>query len=176
MARAMLDALQRSDYVNAITDPQRELLRHTLATLAYRGAKVLRDVPEAAATFRVGPTSRSPVEILAHIGDLLDWAVQLADGAYVWHDSEPMPWDREVDRFFASLRRFDERLASAEPFGFPIEKIFQGPIADAFTHVGQIAMLRRLAGSPVKGESYFRADIVVGRVGPEQTPPKREFD
>jgi len=154
----------------------RTLLRHTLATLAYRGAKVVRDVPESAAALRIGPSTRTPVEILAHIGDLLDWAHHLANGAYVWRDSPAQSWDHEVARFYGGLRRLDERLASDEPLGYPVEKIFQGPIADALTHVGQIAMLRRLAGAPVRGESYFKAEIVIGRVGPEQTPAKREFE
>lgn len=162
--------------MNESTDSPRELLRHTVATLAYRGAKVVRDVPESAASVRIGPSTRTPVEILAHVGDLLDWAHHLANGAYVWRESPVQTWDQEVERFFGGLRRLDARLAGDEPLGYPAEKIFQGPIADALTHVGQIAMLRRLAGAPVRGESYFKADIVVGRVGPEQTPPQREFD
>jgi len=87
-----------------------------------------------------------------------------------------MAWDKEADRFFAALQRFDEYLASVEPIHAPTEKLFQGPIADALTHVGQIAMLRRMAGGPVKSENYFVAGIVAGRVGVEQTPPKRQFD
>ena len=162
--------------MNDITDPRRELLRHTIATLAYRGAKVVRDAPHGVATFRVGPATRTPVEILAHVGDLLDWALHLANGEYVWRNADVQSWDREVQRFFDRLERLDQRLAAAEPLGYPAEKIYQGPIADALTHVGQIAMLRRLAGAPVRGESYFKADIVIGRVGAQQTPPQREFD
>jgi len=66
-------------------------------------------------------------------------------------------------------------LASDKPLHAPVEKLFQGPVADALTHVGQIAVLRRLAGSPVKGENYFVADIAAGRVGADQAAPKREF-
>jgi len=162
--------------VNVNDDANRELLRHTVATLAYRGGKALKNMPEGAAVFRAGPATRTPIEILTHIGDLLDWALHLANGAYTWRDSPVEAWGPEVERFFERLARLDERLMSPEPLGHPVEKIFQGPIADALTHVGQIALLRRLAGSPIRGESYFKADIVVGRVGPEQTPPKREFD
>jgi hypothetical protein len=100
----------------------------------------------------------------------------MADGRMKWHDSEPLAWPDEVARFFRTLAAFDARLASGEPLGMTVEKLFQGPVADAFTHFGQIAMLRRMAGAPVRGESYFRAQIVIGRVGPEQAPPKREFD
>ena len=152
------------------------MLRHTLATLAYRGGKTVRDVDQEFADFRPAPGSRTPVEILAHIGDLLDWAVTLADGKHVWHDSSPLPWKKEVARFFKGLETLDRRLASDKPLGSPSEKIFQGPIADALTHIGQIAMLRRLAGSPVRGENYSKADIAIGRVGAEQSPPRREFD
>lgn len=153
-----------------------DFLRHTLATLAYRGAKTLRDAPEGFAAFRAADGTRTPAGILAHIGDLFDWALAMADGRMEWHDSEPLAWPEEVARFFRTLATFDARLASGEPLGMTVEKLFQGPVADAFTHFGQIAMLRRMAGAPVRGESYFRAQIVIGRVGPEQAPPKREFD
>src|SRR5438093_11603463 len=152
------------------------MLRHTLATLAYRGGKAVRGVDAQFANFRAGPSIRTPGEILAHIGDLLDWAVQLADGNHQWRDSAPLPWDQEARRFFACLDALDRRLGSEDPLGFSAEKIFQGPIADALTHVGQIALLRRMAGSPVRGENYFLADIVAGRVGPQQSPPRREFE
>ncbi len=110
------------------------------------------------------------------MGDLLDWALSLARGKQQWRNATPQPWDREVQRFFASLAAFDAYLASDAPLHAPPEKLFQGPIADALTHVGQIATRRRLAGAPVRGENYFVADIVAGRVGPEQSPPRREFD
>ena len=151
-------------------------LRHALATLAYRGGKTLRGAPPEFASFRAGPGTRTPVEILAHIGDLLDWALMLADGKHEWHDSPPLPWDHETARFFDTLKELDDRLVRREPLGFPAEKLFQGPIADALTHVGQIAMLRRMAGCPMRGENYLKADIVAGRVGPDQAPPAFEFD
>jgi len=159
-----------------MTDAKRELLRHTVATLAYRGGKTLRNPPDGFAGFQVYPKTRTPGQILAHISDLLDWALSLAKGKQEWHDSAPRPWDQEVERFFTALRAFDAYLASDKPLVFPTEKLFQGPIADALTHVGQIAMLRRLAGSPVKGENYLRAEIVAGRVGAQQAEAVREFD
>jgi hypothetical protein len=124
----------------------------------------------------VGETTRTPVEILFHVGDLLDWALALADGQHLWRPVPPTGWDDGVARFFAGLEAFDRRLAAAPPLGFPPEQLFQGPIADALSHVGQIALLRRLAGAPVRGENYFKAEIAAGRVGPEQAPPRREFD
>jgi hypothetical protein len=157
------------------SDPKRELLRHTLATLAYRGGKAIRTAPEGFAVFHAGDGVRAPGQILAHIGDLMDWGLSIAMGKREWHDSKPLPWQKEADRFFAALKKFDDFLASNEPVQAPLEKIFQGPIADALTHVGQIAILRRLAGGPVKGESYYDAEITVGRVGAEQAKPKREF-
>jgi hypothetical protein len=152
------------------------VLRHTLATLAYRGGKAVRDMPDAVAAFRASATTRTPAEILAHVGDLLDWSLALADGRHVWHDSAPQSWPEEVARFFTALARLDARLASDAPLGFTEQQLFQGPIADALTHVGQITMLRRMFGSPVRGENYLMADIVAGRVGPEQSAPRREFD
>jgi hypothetical protein len=88
----------------------------------------------------------------------------------------PLPWERECERFFAAVKKLDGYLASEKPLQVPTEKLFQGPIADALTHVGQIAMLRRMAGVPMKGESYFVAEITVGRVGADQAAPRKEFD
>jgi hypothetical protein len=154
----------------------RDLLRHCLATIAYRSGKVLRDVPESFAKFQPPEKARTPEKILAHLGDLFDWALSMAKGEGAWKDSQPLPWPKEVERFFATLKRFDEYLEGNEALHASPEKLFQGPVADALNHVGQIAMLRRMAGIPMKGENYFKADIAAGRVGPEQTPPKREFD
>jgi hypothetical protein len=157
------------------TDEKRELLRHALATIAYRGGKALRSAPPEFAEFRACETTRTPAKILAHIGDLFDWALSMAKGKEQWHDSTPLPWDEEVRRFHAALQAFDDYLASAAPLGVTMERLVQGPIADALSHIGQIALLRRIAGCAVKAENYSRAAIVAGRVGPEQTPPKREF-
>jgi hypothetical protein len=151
------------------------LLRHTLATVAYRGGKAVRNAPEGFAGFRAGEKSRTPVEILAHIGDLFDWALSIAKGQQAWNDSTPLPWDEEVARFFTSLRAFDDYLASGAPVADPADKLFQGPVADALSHIGQIAFLRRLAGTPIRGENYHKAAITAGRVGPDQAAPKREF-
>ena len=153
-----------------------DLLRHTLATLAYRGNKAVRDAPETFAEFRASAVGRTSVQILAHIGDLFEWALSIAEGQQRWRNASPLPWDREVARFHTALQAFDNYLASGKPLQVSAEKLFQGPIADAFTHVGQLAMLRRLAGAPIKGENYFVADIAVGRTGAEQARAKGEFD
>jgi hypothetical protein len=160
----------------ASADPARQLLRHTLATVAYRGGKALRGAPDRFATFHIGDKTRTPAQILAHMGDLFDWALSIAQGRQAWHDSAPLPWNAEMDRFFTAIQKFDDYLASSEPLHGSAEGLFQGPVADALNHIGQIAMLRRLAGSPILGENYFKADIAAGRVGPEQSPPRREFD
>jgi len=156
-------------------DPKRELFRHTLATLAYRGGKTLRDAPAGFADFRAGDGLRTPGQILAHMGDLFDWALSIAVGQQKWQDSKPLPWDQEVERFFAALKKFDDFLASSEPVQDSLEKLFQGPVADALTHVGQLAILRRMAGAPVKAENYHKAEVTIGRVGADQAKPKREF-
>ena len=156
-------------------ESSRQLLRHTLATLAYRAGKTLRDAPESFATFSTGEKGRTPAHILAHMGDLFDWALSIAQGKQAWRDSEPLPWSQEVARFFTSLQSFDDYLASGAPLAATTEKLFQGPIADALTHTGQIAILRRMAGCPMRGENYYRAEIVAGRVGKDQAAPVREF-
>jgi hypothetical protein len=157
------------------TAADRNLLRHAVATLAYRGGKTLRGAPADFASFRVAAGTRTPGEILAHLGDLFDWALSMAKGAQAWHDSAALPWEEGAARFFAGLQAFDHYLASNAPLGFTPEKLFQGPIADALTHIGQIALLRRLAGAPVRAENYFSAEITAGRVGANQPLPVQEF-
>jgi hypothetical protein len=152
------------------------LLRHAVATVAYRGGKAVRGAPRTFAGYRAAEGSRSPLEILAHIGDLFDWALCLANGKHEWHTAQPLAWDDEVGRVFRAIEAFDARLASDEPLEYSAERLFQGPVADALTHVGQIAMLRRMAGCPMRGENYFKAEIAVGRVGVGQAAPRVEFD
>ena len=154
---------------------ERALLRHTVATLAYRGGKALRGAPAEFASFRAGPATRTPVEILAHIGDLLDWAVELAHGRHTWKSEAPKGWEIETARFFDGLARFDAVLAGDERLGTAEGKLFQGPVADALTHVGQLNLMRGLFGAPVKGENYFKAEVEAGRVGADQATPRLEF-
>lgn len=155
---------------------KRELLRHAVATLAYRGAKAVRNAPPELADFRVGDVTRSPLQILAHLGDLLEWGLSLAEGNQKWNVATPGSWDAESSRFFNALARLDEYLATDRPLGCKPEKLLQGPVADALTHVGQLMMLRRLASAPVRSENYAIAEIVSGRVTAEQAAPRFEFD
>jgi hypothetical protein len=157
-------------------DEKVDLLRHTVATLAYRGGKAVRGAPASFSGFQAAPGVRTPGQILAHMGDLIDWALTIAKGNHAWHDSPPHSWDEDTARFFAALQALDDYFASGAPLGASAEKLFQGAIADTFTHIGQINILRRIAGAPIRAENYFRAEIATGRVGPDQTPPKREFD
>jgi hypothetical protein len=157
-------------------DPQVSVLRHTLATVAYRGGKTVRGAPGSFANFRVGESTRTPGEILAHIGDLYDWALALAQGRHDWHSSTPLPWEEEVKRFHRTLWAFDGYLVSSLPLGCTVEKLFQGPVADSLTHIGQIALLRRAAGAPIRAENYLKAEIAAGRVGADQATPRMEFD
>jgi hypothetical protein len=156
----------------------REFLRHAVATVAYRAARVTRGAPSSFAGFRAGPSSRTAVEILAHMGDLFDCALSVVAGAPKWTEATPQTWAEECARFFAAVGAFDDALASGDEIHHELGRLFQGPVADALTHTGQLAMLRRLHGTPIRGENYDRADIVSGRVGAEQTPadPRYEFD
>src|SRR5687768_11794495 len=152
------------------------MLRHLVATLAYRAATVLRDPPARFATMSVRPSARRPVQIVAHMADLMSWAVTLAHGEYIWKAEGGEDWDAEVARFFDKLAALDRELEAGELPRDAVEKLIQGPLADALTHVGQLAMLRGISGSPVRPESYARAEIVTGRVGISQAAPGREFD
>ena len=156
-------------------DSNRHMLRHALATIAYRGSKSMRGATEEFARFRATNSCRTPAELLAHLGDLMDWSLSQAQGAPKWQESPVLHWDEGKARFFASLKSFDDYLASDAPVQFSAEKLLQGPIADALTHVGQIAMLRRIAGIPIRGENLVVAEITEGRVGEDQAPARREF-
>jgi hypothetical protein len=157
-------------------DPERQLLRHALATIAYRGAKPLRDAPPDFGTLEITNYPRPPIKILAHINDLFDWALSISKGQTTWRDSAPQDWTGEVARFFHGIKALDDYLISGETLRESPAKLFQGPIADALTHIGQLALLRRLSGHPIRGENYFKAQIAPGQVGPEQPAPRREFD
>jgi hypothetical protein len=144
-----------------------EALRHMIATVAYRGGLAISDAPESFAVFRAHETTRTPGEILAHIGDLLEGSLYLVRGELVYLTSVPLPWKEEIARFFSAVKELDLYLASQAPLACPVEKLIQGPIGDALTHVGQIVMLRRMAGKPVRAEGYFTAEIVAGAVNEE---------
>ncbi len=154
-------------------DEKRELLRHTVASLAYRAARALEDAPEEFADFN--GVGRRPLNILTHMGDLFEWALSAVQGRERWHASKPYAWATEQQRFFRCLHAFDAYLASNEPLYASAESLFQGPISDVLTHIGQLAMMRRLAGSPTRGENFFVADIKAGQVGSEQPEPVQPF-
>jgi hypothetical protein len=145
-------------------DLKRELFRHLVATLAFRARVAVSDAKPDFATFKINETVRTPGEILAHLGDLLEGSLVLMKGEFVVLNSAPLAWEDETKRFFSAVKEFDAYLASEAPLAQPIEKVMQGPIADALTHVGQIIMLRRVAGDPVKSESYFTAEIIPWRM------------
>jgi hypothetical protein len=154
-------------------DEKRELLRHAVATLAYRTARALENAPDHFAGFE--GAGRMPVQILSHMGDLFDWALSAAVGQEKWQATQPRAWAQEQQRFFESLQTFDAFLATGGPLHAPVERLLQGPVADALTHVGQLAMLRRLSGSPTHGESFFDSDIKAGQVGAHQPAAVRPF-
>jgi hypothetical protein len=154
----------------------REFLRHATATIAYRGAKSLRGAPPEFAHFKASPTTRTPLELLTHIGDLLEVSAARLRGPAQWRPATPDTWERQVARFHAGLASIDEALASDAAIEVPFDRWYQGPFADALTHVGQLAMLRRMFGAPVKGEAYFYADIRPGRIGPDQPPPAPTYE
>ena len=156
------------------TTPQ-SLIRHTLGTLSYRLGKVLRDTPDTFGDYPHNGDERTAVRILAHINDLMDGSLRKLTGNLAWQDSEPLNWTREIERFYQAIAALDARIASSGLGDCAPERLFQGPIADAFTHTGQLAMMRRLAGISIKGENYYLAEISTGTVGPAQAAPRREF-
>lgn len=146
-----------------IIDEKRELFRHLLATVAFRARVALADAPAEFAAFRFNAEIRTPAEILAHMGDLLEGTLFLLKGEMVYLNSAPLAWNAETERFFNAARALDAYLESAAPLAQPLEKIMQGPVADALTHIGQLVILRRASGSPIRPEPYFTAEIAAGK-------------
>ena len=157
------------------TPDARAVLRHTLATLSYRAGKAIRNAPAGFSVVRAGPESRSAGQLLSHMCDLMDWALAQAEGQRRWVETPVRSWEEDARRFFSALEALDGYLASDAPLGTPAEQLFQGAVADALTHTGQLTMLRRLGGAPIKAENYAKAEIVAGRVGAEQAAPRVEF-
>src|SRR2546427_12074262 len=145
--------------VTVSPDSARQLLRHTLATVAYRGGKALRGAPEHFSSFHIGDKTRTPAQILAHMGDLFDWALSIARGNQTWHDSTPLPWNTEVERFFATIKKFDEYLAAPEPLHAPAVGLSQPPVADALNHIGRSPCLRRFRAPPSKVENNSKPTL-----------------
>jgi hypothetical protein len=152
-----------------------QLLRHGLAAVAYRGGKVIREVPPDFESFAAGTGARTAAEILAHVGDLFDWAATMIRGDVKWADSPERRWDVLVDRFYSSLGTVDALLQATPVTMEAAEMLLRGPVADSLTHIGQLGLMRRLAGGPVRGENYARAQVQTGRVGKDQAAPIREL-
>ncbi len=151
-------------------DPRRQLVRHFLAALAYRTEKALRDAPETFPDFRAMANVRTPHEILWHMTGVLGYARTFFVGG-VWRP-ERIPFRDEVQRFHEMLRDLDRHLDGESALnGMSLEQLLQGPLSDAMTHAGQLAMLRRFAGAPVPSENFVFADVRIGNLGPEQPLP-----
>ncbi|MBD0369704.1 MAG: hypothetical protein ICV60_02535 [Pyrinomonadaceae bacterium] len=154
-------------------DDKRLLLRHFLAALAYRTQKALRDAPESFYSFRAAPRVRTPLELIRHMESVLGYARTFFIGGE--YNQEPLEdFQAEVLRFHRTIEELAEHLESETPFqNITPERMLQGPFSDAMTHAGQLAMLRRLSGSPVPPENFVYADVRPDNLGPDQPPPVR---
>jgi hypothetical protein len=152
-------------------DTKRQLLRHFLAAIAYRTQKALRDTPEPFADFRVMPGVRTPHELLLHMTSVLGYARTFFIGGE-WHPKKMPTFGEEILRFHEMLESLGQHLDAATHFRETTpEKMFQGPFSDVMTHVGQLAMLRRLFGSPVPPENFIVATIDPRNLGTDQAEP-----
>lgn len=153
-----------------MTDSRR-LLQHFLAALAYRTQKALRGAPAGFGEFRAAPTSRSPFELLWHMSGLMGYARVFFHGGAYQPPRLPTLAD-EIARFHEQLALLAADLADPTlPCTLTDEQLLQGPLADAMTHVGQLAMLRRLAGDPVPSENFIHAQVSRSNLGAEQPAP-----
>lgn len=152
-------------------ETDRQLLRHFVATLAYRTQKALRDAPAEFASFRVAPGTRTPHELVRHMSGVLNYALGLTTAPRALLEGLPT-FAEEILRFHALLEALAVRLSEDVELSIELaQRLLQGPLADAMTHVGQLTMLRRLAGSPVPPENFFLAAVSAENIGPEQPLP-----
>jgi hypothetical protein len=153
-------------------DDKRSLLRHFLAALAYRTQKALRDGPAEFGDFRVAPAVRTPAELVRHMTSVLGYARTFFIGGQYWPEELPALQD-EIGRFHKMLHDLDRHISAGTPLleGMTAERLLQGPFADAMTHAGQLAMLRRLSGAPVPPENFIVANIDAERLGVDQAEP-----
>lgn len=155
--------------------PAPQLVRHFLAAIAYRFQKAVRGAPSDFADFSCGNQMRTPVEIVRHMTSVLGYARSFAIGGEYPVKPTPLPtWDHEVARFHEMLESLSPHIGEDGSLGtLTAEQMLQGPLADVMTHVGQLAMLRRLAGDPVPPENFIYADVSRERLGPDQPRPSR---
>lgn len=156
-------------------DRDRVLLRHFLAAIAYRTQKALRGAPDHFPGFSAGNRARTPVELLRHMASLMGYVRTLfLGGSYPVHPDTLPTFAQEIERFHENLRAVGDLLSNGTPLReISTEQLLQGPFADVMTHVGQLALLRRLADAPVAPENFIYADIRADRLGPDQPPPAR---
>ena len=153
-----------------VTDVDRRLLKHALAAIAYRAQKAVTGAPESFADFRAGPGVRTPHQLVRHMSDVLGYArMTFSEGQ--WRAHTLPTFAEEIARFHEQLEMLGQAIAGEEFLKFTPDQLLQGPIADTMTHVGQLAMLRRLSGSPIPPENFIVADIETGNVGADQAPP-----
>jgi hypothetical protein len=150
---------------------QQKLVQHFLAAIAYRTQKALRGAPESFVDFRAGSNVRTPHELVWHMTGVLGYARTFFHGG-IWQPEKLESFTEEVTRFHQVLEALGTDLEKESPArDLSLEKLLQGPLADAMTHVGQLAMLRRLAGFPVPPENFIRAAIDSSNLSANQPMP-----
>jgi hypothetical protein len=151
-------------------DNKRALLRHFLAAIAYRTQKALRDAPPSFGSFEAGSQVRTPADLVRHMTSVLGYARTFFVGGR--YQADPLgDLSAEIARFHAMLADLRHHLDATELRGTTEERLLQGPLSDAMTHAGQLAMLRRLAGSPIPPENFIEAAVDPANVSPSQPAP-----
>ncbi len=144
-----------------------EMLRHFLASIAYRATKAIKNPPKTYPTFHLGKGAKTPLRILHHITGVLTYAHSFFEH-YDTTRFKAKSWDAEIDEFYSILSKLDKSIREKNPNEVTEEQLLQGPLSDAMTHIGQLSMLRRMVDSPIPSENFIFADIRKGEVGPRQ--------
>ena len=146
------------------------ILRHLVATIAFRASRALRDTPEDFESVRLAEGGMTARELLLHLSNVMSFALATVSGTErIRHDA--VKWPQEVERFYSLLAQIDTRLAEGASVLAGMDlKLVQGPLADALTHVGQLHAMRRMTGSPVPPTNYIQVEVQAGRIALKDQP------
>jgi hypothetical protein len=146
------------------------MLRHFLASIAYRVTKAIKNAPKTYPNLYIGKGARTPLKILHHITGVLTYAHSFFEHYDTTH-FDIKSWDAEVYELYNILSKIDKSFQEKNSTKITKEQLLQGPLSDSMAHIGQLLMLRRIADSPVPSENFIFADIRKGEVGPDQPDP-----
>ncbi len=151
-------------FVNVLTaklnlmNQNSHFIQHFLKVLSYRFEKAIHNAAESYPKHASGHGIRTPLELLGHMNGVLEFAISSLKNQPRRNIPE-QSWQEQITLYYEKLKELNQLMQENSFDTDTLERILQGPLADAMTHIGQLAMMRRLANSAIAGENYFAADM-----------------